>query len=518
MDKKTLSAMKRVAKHKTNISVLNMVHKQGDKLTVTNLEIYMQVKYPEAERLTDGLYSIEDIELFNGRVSTQVTPEFTSFDDYPEIPSMNDTNQFTIDKEKLKRAFTCVSTDNMKYTLNGVLFEDTRIVAIDGRRMMLVDKAVEYNKGFEPTVKSTIVPAHMLKVLPAMGDKIAGSMSVDRIVMSSGDITISMHLLQGKFPNYKMFLPESLDHSFTLPMKETITMLKDSKPFLDKESNKIQLNIIEDRAYHTAGLESTKTFSTMSEGTFDKPIGLNHRLFAELIGLFKNDTNVIAISLNNPLSPLVITFNNEDYKTVLMPMKLDDPIEVDQDSAIHIGGSNKSSLTRIEAAIAAPVPDEIVKSLKVTDDETEIESVNITEPKDTTPEPAEPEPAEPDPMDKYKDVKNTRDIEESDDEVRNRQDEIDSGNNYAPMRTDEPSHCNSTELTDDERLDKCRAYFKAKEVVTDTNVNAKEREIDSLTNDLKWSVKIMRSLLSVAGKTDGAIIDRIVKIEERINI
>lgn len=116
-----------------------------------------------------------------------------------------------------------ISKDNIKYTLNGIFFSDIEkdtIVAIDGRRLLSITK--KFNDSLKgkiivlPNIKSSegaILDSKKMNwiIYPKKTNIDIAVLIKDTkeadIELPSKVCDISVTVLNGKFPNYKMFIP-----------------------------------------------------------------------------------------------------------------------------------------------------------------------------------------------------------------------------------------------------------------------------------------------------------------------
>ena len=254
--------------------------------------------------------------------------------DFPEVPPFSEKSDLiTIDKlyfkKMIQKVIFSVSSDNTKYTLDGVLLECSedriKMVAIDGRRMAMIEN--EYPK-HQHQPFSAIIPQEFLsqlqKVLLTEGP-LMFYFSDNILYVKFDNMECSTSILSGNFPDYKMFIPKTHDHLFNVNTQELVGAINLASVLMDTTSNKLAWKISENTlnisAHNSDYGESKEDIFITYQGP-EHNIGINFKLLSEI--LREIETEEAEFKFNNALSPLIIKEKNRsEYFFILMPMKLD---------------------------------------------------------------------------------------------------------------------------------------------------------------------------------------------------
>jgi DNA polymerase-3 subunit beta len=160
-------------------------------------------------------------------------------EEYPTLPTFPSGNtapvQALLLREMIERTMYAASADETRYNLNGVYFEHlkdsnkTRMVATDGHRLAIVDRALGGN--LENLGSGVIIPRKGLAELKRLLDEedtdefelgFDGTSSLVR----KGDVTLVMRLIEGEFPNYRQVIPKEANIHLTLSVESISRALR----------------------------------------------------------------------------------------------------------------------------------------------------------------------------------------------------------------------------------------------------------------------------------------------------
>jgi DNA polymerase-3 subunit beta len=255
-----------------------------------------------------------------------------SANDFPDIDNCTEDDiLFKIDRNYFKRmiqkTIMTVANDSTQYALNGLLLEcrnDTiKLVGIDGRRLAVIETECKIKKDV-----SIIIPANSLR---QVHKSIIGDGTIDiaykdnRIYFIFNNLVFGSSLVNGKFPNYNMFLSTKRENIININTNDFKKAVSLASVLVDNESNKIVLDIINNQvgilSNNSDYGESHEIINTQYEGEPIK-IGINYKLVGEMIK--EIETELMEIVFDTSLSPVILReFNNKEYFYMIMPMKLD---------------------------------------------------------------------------------------------------------------------------------------------------------------------------------------------------
>lgn len=263
-------------------------------------------------------------------------------DEYPIFPTYS-SDQFvrikasTI-KEMIEKTIYSVSTDETRYHLNGVFFEQIkngnktqyRMVATDGHRLSLVDRETGYSDG-EQTVKfdkGVIIPrkglAEISKILEANMDDVEFTVEGPQLIIRHNNTVLMIRLIEGKYPNFLQLIPKSLSRNVLASRNELIQSLKRVSLLSNKKSKGVTLtfsNGVMSITSNNPELGDAKEEIQVNYEGEEIKIGFNARYLLDILNSFHEEE--VEIELNDQLSPgLFRPKQDNKYTCIVMPMRI----------------------------------------------------------------------------------------------------------------------------------------------------------------------------------------------------
>ena len=255
--------------------------------------------------------------------------------EFPELPKMMDeTKLISIDKmlfkKMIQKTIFAVSNSNTQYTLNGVYMEYKnnmlKFVAIDGRRLALFKTVLPENghEEFEVIIPQEFF-AHLQKIIVSEGP-MQFCFQGNRFFFLFDEMCLSSNVLEGKFPNYNLFIPSKHENQFFVKTQSLLSAVNFVSTLIDEESHKMIWNIegkqLKIFAKNSDYGESEESLDIVYSAKPYK-IGLNYKLISDVIRQI--EVEEIEFQFNNQLSPIFIKEKNRDeYYFIVMPMKLEE--------------------------------------------------------------------------------------------------------------------------------------------------------------------------------------------------
>jgi DNA polymerase-3 subunit beta len=152
----------------------------------------------------------------------------------------------------IEQTMYAASVDETRYNLNGVYFErladsdKTRMVATDGHRLAIVDRALGSNlDGLDTGV---IIPRKGLAELKRLldeedTDEFEMGFDGNSSLVRKGDVTLVMRLIEGEFPNYRQVIPKEANIHLTLPVESLSRALRRVALLSAERSRAIKLEL-----------------------------------------------------------------------------------------------------------------------------------------------------------------------------------------------------------------------------------------------------------------------------------
>jgi len=325
-------------------------------ISITNFKVSLRIKIDDIEIEKPGKICVYARKLFDIVRSFTVGQELTfdtdknnltvigsgmktkfrlhtlSAEDYPNIIMSDWAKYITIDQTLLRDAlkktiFSINKEKEGRVFLCGVYFDkkDNKLnfVATDGKRLAYYSITQE-----EPGEFSIIVPdstvEELLKILNE--GECWLNVTENNIFLKIDNMELTSTLIEGDFPNYKVVIPDKTDSEIEVNTNVILDVIKrikclsgaDNKIDIKFDNNKLIFKCVSDEGEANDELEIENNFIT--EKRFN---------YAYLVDVFSHiDSSLSTIKLSKTLEqgnekPVVIKGQEENYLTVIMPMKVD---------------------------------------------------------------------------------------------------------------------------------------------------------------------------------------------------
>ncbi len=251
-------------------------------------------------------------------------------EEFPPLPKLDESRSFTLPqqvlRDGLKKTAYAISTDETRYVLNGVLFAFKEgkivLVATDGRRLALVDHALEIEADKEISV---IVPAKAVNELQRLltddGD-VCIRLGQNQISFELNNAKLVSKLIEGNYPNYKQVIPGEAKERVSLERETFLTAVKRVALLTSEKSNSIKLVFTEnnlDIQANSPEIGEASESLAIKYGGPDLTIAFNPEfLKAPLLNLADDE---ILLDLIDGMSPGLIRTKGS-FLYVLMPMRI----------------------------------------------------------------------------------------------------------------------------------------------------------------------------------------------------
>jgi len=255
--------------------------------------------------------------------------------EFPQFPKFDSkwlsNTPATMMREMIERTIFSVSTDETRYSLNGVFIEQTgdgkvRMVATDGHRLAFEERTV----GSLGLSKGVILPrkglAEMKKLLETGDDGVVSLGFRENLGLVTKDkVELFMRLIDGDFPDYTKVIPKGNPNVARLDHDELLQALRRVSILSSERYKGIRMEFTNGRVSISANNPDLGEAAEDVEAEYKgKPIsiGFNARYVIDVLSVLTGDGEV-EIELKDELSPSVIRKSGvEGYLYVLMPMRL----------------------------------------------------------------------------------------------------------------------------------------------------------------------------------------------------
>jgi DNA polymerase-3 subunit beta len=308
------------------------VAKEGS-VTINAKKIYEIIREVPNEQVQLKRLDNDWVEIRSGKsVFKIVGIEAKEFPQFPKIDgkTLSSTPASAL-REMIERTLFSVSTDETRYSLNGVFIEQgqggkVRMVATDGHRLAFEERAV----GSFGLTKGVILPrkglAELKKLLESgADDAVSMGFKENMGLVIKDKIELFMRLIDGDFPDYTKVIPKGNPNIVKLEHDELLQALRRVSILSSERYKGVRMEFSDGKVAISANnpdlgeaveeIEAEYTGKALS-------IGFNARYLIDVLGVLGGDGE-IDIELKDELSPSVIRKAGVDsYLYVLMPMRL----------------------------------------------------------------------------------------------------------------------------------------------------------------------------------------------------
>lgn len=266
-----------------------------------------------------------DIEGINCRFKLMGLPkeEFPSFPEFKDIEAIQFDQE--IFKEMLRLTAFCVSHEESRYVLNGILMEISedilRLVATDGRRLAKIEKKI-----LTP-IKENISVIIPLKTIQEINRNLKDCGVVTflpglrQVLFDIDGVLIATRIIEGEFPNYNQVIPKAFTHKIKVKTKEFLAALRRANLLATQDFQAIKFEIFANKiiiSKATPNIGESREELSIEYGGPEFVVGFNPVFFIDIL---KNiDLEMVDLEISGAEKPCVIRL--EDYLYLALPMKL----------------------------------------------------------------------------------------------------------------------------------------------------------------------------------------------------
>lgn len=254
-------------------------------------------------------------------------------DEFPAFPSYGKSYLVKFEplqlKEMIKKTLFSISSDETRYALNGTLLEAegniVKMVSTDGHRLSYIrrenPKKVEKNLNVIIPQKTTV---ELLKLIEDGEGDVLFSIYENHVVFKKDDFILVSRVIDGQFPNYEAVIPKNNDRRVVIDKETFNHALKRVSLLSDEKSRMVKLKIEKNHMElisDTVGIGEAREGIDVNYKGDELNIGLNARYMLDVIATV--DSDKVFLDLKDSISPsLLMPSNDENYKCVIMPMRL----------------------------------------------------------------------------------------------------------------------------------------------------------------------------------------------------
>lgn len=257
-----------------------------------------------------------------------------------DFPSMREPKQsgIVLDRrlfrDMIRRTLFAVSSDQTRYTLNGILFRVTpdgvRMVATDGHRLAMTNHELSGvgESSFASTPVDAIIPrkaaAEILKLLREEPGEVTVEISENHLLLQTDDTLIDTRLIEGQFPNYEQVIPTNATKEVLVNREAFLAGLRRTSTILGERALPTTMKLTPGRLLLSCvnlDLGEAREHLDVEYQHEEMTVGFNARYILDFLGALS--TEQATIRLQDALSPALFSGKDDTrYTCVIMPMRL----------------------------------------------------------------------------------------------------------------------------------------------------------------------------------------------------
>lgn len=255
-------------------------------------------------------------------------------EDFPAISQGELPHKFQIQARTLRKLFDstkfAMSNEETRYFLNGIYLHvvngDTlRAVATDGHRLAQVSAPLPPNAEDMPgVIVSRKTVNEISKLLSDIQDDITISLSTTQICFSVLNATLTARLIDGKYPDYTLAIPQNADNVFHLRTKQFSQAVDRVATIANNLASGIKLNIASGCMTLTAVDEATGDAHEEVEVDYQGDtvcLGLSSKYLLDVTQQIEEEETKICMS-DSAGAIIMRACNDDSALFVLMPMRV----------------------------------------------------------------------------------------------------------------------------------------------------------------------------------------------------
>lgn len=308
------------------------VTKEGT-VTLNAKKLYEIVREAPEEVLQLKQLDNNWVEIKSGRANFKIVgmdarefPQFPKFEKEKLSPLPAKTL-----REMIEKTIFSVSTDETRYSLNGVFLEESKggkikMVATDGHRLALVERAIG-SMGLE---KGVVLPRKGLtevrRILEGVDDGLVliGFRENMGLIVKD-ELELFMRLIEGEFPDYSKVIPQDNSQLVKIEKDELLHALRRVSILSSERYKGIKLELKEGRLLVSANNpdlgEAVEEIEVDYKGNA-LTIGFNAKYLIDVLTVLEAGGD-IELAFKDALSPILMKIaGDDDYLYVVMPMRL----------------------------------------------------------------------------------------------------------------------------------------------------------------------------------------------------
>jgi DNA polymerase III subunit beta len=262
------------------------------------------------------------------------------FPAWPDALGGSNVEEITVDAtmllEMIEKTLYSAGESDTRYTLNGLLFHATpenkslTVVGTDGHRLALIIKQMDSEVKEE---KRIIVPrkavSELRRFLTSAGEgdetkNVKISIGEKHLLFSVGTIQFLTRLIDGSYPNYENVIPRTNEKKLVVGKDAFAKVLRRVSIMSKERASAVRCDVEENNLTVSSSSpdlgEAKEDLAADYKGE-KLTLGFNARYVLDVLGAMSSEK--VSLEMQDSLSPVLVKEDgNEDYKCVIMPMRI----------------------------------------------------------------------------------------------------------------------------------------------------------------------------------------------------
>ncbi|KAA3641195.1 MAG: DNA polymerase III subunit beta [Proteobacteria bacterium] len=253
--------------------------------------------------------------------------------EYPILEDVETFETIHIDSQDLarmlKQTIFCMASHDVRYFLNGLLFEilndKIRCVSADGHRLALSETDYVNQAGLS---KQILIPRkgvmELNKMIREVDQEIAIHLGKNHVSVEIEGTRMTSKLIDGKFPDYQSVIPLDMENDFIANKSELEKALRRVAILSNEQYKGVKFKISTNHLQilgHNPDQEQAEDSIKVNTSITDMETAFNVSYLLDAINVIDNDE--VQFSFKDPLSSCLIKHPNRlDCRLVVMPLRI----------------------------------------------------------------------------------------------------------------------------------------------------------------------------------------------------
>jgi len=254
--------------------------------------------------------------------------------DFPKIAEAKDqATTFSLPQKEFRRVLGLVqfamAVQDIRYYLNGVLLSTDgdilRVVATDGHRLSMASYKLPEPVGKIEAILPRKTVLELIKLLDESDDPIMMEMHQNQVKFTFAGIEIVSKIVEGKFPDYTKVIPTGYSNHVTMNRAEFLGALQRASILSNDKIRGVRLVFTKDALSIICSnneQEEAEENLPIEYGKEAMDIAFNIAYLLDVLNHLTNENVLVSLGEANMSSALITQPGSEEFKYVVMPMRL----------------------------------------------------------------------------------------------------------------------------------------------------------------------------------------------------